>query len=218
MIRILSRKFSARVFRIAVLVTAAWLVIQSVTRQQRGLEEAFPKTDFSNAIVAMSEIRPGGPPRDGIPALDEPRFIPADRAGWLDPDEPVVVVSAGGETRACPLQIMIWHEIVNDGVAGMPVVVLAGDAARSTLDRRRISDSRKVPSLNAFDRRVGDRVLTFDRDRDAIVDRETGSRWNALGRAVAGPLAGERLEPVTGGVHFAFAWLAFRPDSAIFRR
>jgi len=49
----------------------------------------------------------------------------------------------------------------------------------------------------------------------SIEDRQTGSHWNALGEAVSGPLKGTRLEAVPGGVHFAFAWLAFRPDSEI---
>ena len=53
---------------------------------------------------------------------------------------------------------------------------------------------------------------------DRIVDRETGSGWDLLGRAVSGPLKGERLPPAEGGVHFAFAWLAFNPESEIYGR
>ena len=58
-------------------------------------------------------------------------------------------------------------------------------------------------------------MLEFALRDGTIVDRQTGSLWNLLGQAVAGPLAGARLQPAAGGVHFAFAWLAFNPDSEI---
>jgi hypothetical protein len=58
--------------------------------------------------------------------------------------------------------------------------------------------------------------MRFERIDGDFVDRETGSRWNALGQAITGPLKGQRLRAVDSGVHFAFAWLAFRPDSDIY--
>jgi len=51
-----------------------------------------------------------------------------------------------------------------------------------------------------------------------VVDRDSGSHWDQLGRAVGGPLEGARLTPAVGGVHFAFAWLAFNPDTEIYRK
>lgn len=95
------------------------------------------------------------------------------------------------------------------------MVVIAADEAFSALDREKIARSRSVPSLNAFDRRLDDRVLTFEMREGEIFDIETGSRWTPLGQSVEGPLAGERLDGLPGGVHFAFAWLAFRPDTSI---
>jgi hypothetical protein len=64
---------------------------------------------------------------------------------------------------------------------------------------------------------VSDRVLEFAQRDGAFIDQATGSRWNILGEAVAGPLKGQRLAALDGGVHFAFAWLAFNPDSEIVR-
>lgn len=72
-----------------------------------------------------------------------------------------------------------------------------------------------IPAAGAFRCGAGGRLLDFALRDDAIEDRQTGSHWNALGEAVSGPLKGTRLEAVPGGVHFAFAWLAFRPDSEI---
>ena len=86
----------------------------------------------------------------------------------------------------------------------------------SVLDESVIRDSREIPSATAYDRRMGERVLTFVHEERGIVDRETGTRWNLFGTGTEGPLRGRQLEPVGAGVHFAFAWLAFNPDSDIY--
>ena len=82
------------------------------------------KTDLTRRAVPLQEIVSGGPPKDGIPAIDRPRFETARAAGrWLKDREPVMVVEHQGTARAYPLSIMIWNEIVNDVVAGLPVSV-----------------------------------------------------------------------------------------------
>ncbi|MGE3858059.1 MAG: DUF3179 domain-containing (seleno)protein, partial [Dehalococcoidia bacterium] len=82
------------------------------------------KTDFTRRTVPFGEIQSGGPPKDGIPAIDDPKFAPiAEGARFLAPDEPVMVVSHGDEVAAYPLRILIWHEIVNDTIGGEPIVV-----------------------------------------------------------------------------------------------
>lgn len=81
------------------------------------------RTDFGRSTVNLREIRSGGPPRDGIPPIDRPRFQSVGEVDWLKDVEPVVAVLHGGEARAYPLQILIWHEIVNDAVGGTPVAV-----------------------------------------------------------------------------------------------
>ncbi|MGH2557497.1 MAG: DUF3179 domain-containing (seleno)protein, partial [Thermomicrobiales bacterium] len=82
------------------------------------------QTDFSKHSVNLSEIRSGGPPRDGIPPIDDPKYVAiADADGWLEAMEPVVVVVRNNQARAYPLQIMVWHEIVNDVLGGEPTLV-----------------------------------------------------------------------------------------------
>ena len=336
-------------------------------------------TDFSKYSIDLSDIMSGGPPKDGIPPIDNPKFVSTAKAAkWLDPEEPVMVFGHGGETKAYPLQILIWHEIVNDTVGGRPVVVtfcplcnsaivfdrrvkgrvldfgttgklrnsdlvmwdrqtqswwqqltgegivgsytgtrltflpspmvsfttfrenfpqgrvlsretgnyrdygsnpyvrydspgnrpflmkgavdrrlpamerviaiesgklakaypfgllreakvindqLGGKAyvilfragTRSALDRGLISDSRDVGTGAVYSRHLEGRRLTFASKGGKTVDRETGSQWNILGQAVAGPLRGKQLEPVVHAQHFAFAWLAFRPQSKIWQ-
>jgi len=148
----------------------------------------WPKTDFEKASVSFEEIRSGGPPKDGIPPIDDPVFVPVAEAEDLPPQEPVIGVILKGEAKAYPLRILMWHEIVNDEVGGVPVSVTF------------------CPLCNAaivFDRRVGARVLDFGttgklRRSDLVMyDRQTESWWQQfMGEAIVGDLTGTRLKVV----------------------
>jgi len=88
----------------------------------------------------------------------------------------------------------------------------------SPLDSASIREGRPISAAAAFDRRVAGRILEFSFEGGRIVDRSTGSAWNILGEATSGTLKGQRLAPIPeSGVHFAFAWLAFNPDSEVVR-
>jgi hypothetical protein len=370
-----------RLARILVLPVLGWWLIQALVltgHAQPHFEEEWTGTDFSQRNVRMEEITRGGPPRDGIPAIDEPEFVSTTAAAhWLLPQEPVIALEHGGEARAYPLQILLYHEIVNDRVAGTPVAVTfcplcysaivfdrrvngttldfgtTGRVRKSDLvmydrqseswwqqftgtgligkytgvslvrlpsmitsfavfrssypagrvlsqatgsnrpygnnpypgydgssstpflfnepldprlppmerilalqveDRQRIypfSLLRNQPVINdilngsavaifskadvlsavdaaaiersretlmaaAFDRELSGKTLTFRQDGDKIVDGGTGSVWNIYGKAVSGPLTGQSLTTVDSGIHFAFAWLAFYPETEIY--
>ncbi len=338
------------------------------------------KTDFSKSIVNIEEIESGGPPKDGIPSIDRPKFISIEQANqWLNSQEPVIVLTLEGQTRAYPIQILIYHEIVNDKLADIPVSVtfcplcnasivfdrrvggevldfgitgklrksdmimydrqteswwqqftgkgiigtyagtelkqisasiVAYDDFRSTypaglvlsdetgysrpygknpyrgydqigdhpflfkgkidkrlpamervlfvrhgaqqrlypfslvkkssvindelgdlkiavfgimgtlsaLDAEDISKSKKIVSVTAWSRHLDDQILSFEFFDNHIRDMETGSLWNILGKAIAGPYTGRQLNTVDSGVNFAFAWLAFNPDSDIYHK
>jgi hypothetical protein len=79
--------------------------------------------NIDNAIVPTDEILSGGPPKDGIPAIVNPQFIRPKEAEFLKPDDKVIGVQAGDETRAYPIKILNWHEVVNDTIGGVPIVV-----------------------------------------------------------------------------------------------
>jgi hypothetical protein len=369
-----------RAARVIFLACAGWLGLANVAPAQFPDSSAWPKTDFGKRLVEMDEIQSGGPPKDGIPPIDQPSFETIEQASaWIDPREPVIALEIAGKAKAYPIQILTWHEIVNDELGGVPVAVtfcplcnasivfdrrmngqvldfgttgklrksdlvmydrqteswwqqftgraivgaMAGailervpaqivafedyaaayaegavlsrrtghrrDYGRnpyrgydtiegqpflffdavddrlppmervlnvtfgerhklypfsalaenpvindvfastpvavfsksgtlSALDRSEIAASREVPSATAYERRLDGRELTFELTEDGIRDLETGSRWNLFGRAVDGPLRGRRLPEVESGVHFAFAWLAFRPQSEIHGR
>jgi hypothetical protein len=143
-------------------------------------------TDFSKHSVSYDEILSGGPPRDGIRSIDDPKFISNDEAvDWLADNEPVIALELNGDARAYPLQIITWHEIVNDIVGGVPAVVTFCPLCNSAL---------------AFDRRVGDQVFEFGvsgllRNSDLIMyDRTTETLWQQFtGDGIVGQLTGERL-------------------------
>lgn len=139
-------------------------------------------------VVDVSRIRPGGPPPDGIPPIDAPRFERTSDVTWLSDGEAVLALTVNGQARAYPVQILIWHEIVNDTVAGTPVAVTYCPLCNSAL---------------AFDRRVGERLVTFGTSGSlylsalVMYDRQTESLWSQIeGRAIAGVLAGTRLTRV----------------------
>jgi hypothetical protein len=337
------------------------------------------KTDFSKSIVNIEEIESGGPPKDGIPSIDKPKFISIKQANqWLNSQEPVIVLTLGGQVRAYPLQILIYHEIVNDELVDIPVsitfcplcnasivfdrrvdgvvldfgvtgklrksdmimydrqteswwqqftgkgiigayagntlkqipasIVAYGDfraaypaglvlsdetgysrpygknpykgydhvgdypflfngeidkrlpamervlfvrhgeqqrlypfslvkklsvindeigdlkiaifgkqGTLSVLDAGEIHKSRKIVSATAWSRQLDGQTLSFDFSDNQIRDTETGSHWNILGKAMTGSYAGRQLNKVDSGVHFAFAWLAFNPNSDIYQ-
>lgn len=106
-----------------VMTVDAATAAQARERLERALRAPWA-TDFTRATIAFDEIMTGGPPKDGIPSIDDPQFESvADADEWLDELEAVQVVDINGDARAYPVQVMVWHELVNDTVGGEPVVI-----------------------------------------------------------------------------------------------
>ena len=97
---------------------------EQIRRKYERLLQADWRTDFSRTSIDYDEIMTGGPPKDGIPAIDEPAFESVAEADeWLDDREAVQAVDINGDARAYPVQVMVWHELVNDTVGGEAVVI-----------------------------------------------------------------------------------------------
>jgi hypothetical protein len=169
------------------------------------------RTDTSKALVPLDEIIPGGPPPDGIPAIDQPVFIaPPAADAWLGAREPVVALELNGDARAYPLQILVWHEIVNDTVGGRAVTVTFCPLCNSAL---------------AFDRLVDGTILDFGtsgmlyRSDLVMYDRQTHSLWAQMeGRAVVGTKAGTRLRLVPAATLAYDEWKAAHPGGKVLSR
>lgn len=142
--------------------------------------------DLTNASIPAEKILPGGPVKDGIPSIDSPRFIPVDQVSWLKGDDQVLSLSINGVTRAYPIAILNWHEIVNDNISGLPVVVSYCPLCGTGM---------------AFSARVDANVLEFGvsgllYNSDVLLyDRQTQSLWSQLmSESVSGPMRGSKLE------------------------
>ena len=146
---------------------------------------AWPDTDFKTCIVSVDEIMSGGPGKDGIPTIDDVYVRSVDNATELTDQEPVISMTIEGKSRAWPLRYLIWHEIANDTLGGVPISVTY------------------CPLCNAaivFDRRIDDTVLDFGttgnlRKSDLVMyDRQTESWWQQFtGQAIIGARAGQTL-------------------------
>ena len=79
--------------------------------------------DLDRTLVPKEEILSGGPTKDGIPAILEPKFLKPDEADFLNPDDQVIGIKIGAQARAYPIKILNWHEVVNDSIDGKPIVV-----------------------------------------------------------------------------------------------
>jgi hypothetical protein len=79
--------------------------------------------NIDNAIVPKDEILSGGPPKDGIPAILSPKFIRPGETEFLEHNDQVIGVRVSDEARAYPVKILNWHEVVNDTINGVPIVV-----------------------------------------------------------------------------------------------
>ncbi|MDQ3633224.1 MAG: DUF3179 domain-containing protein [Acidobacteriota bacterium] len=147
------------------------------------------KTNIGKRSIELDEIISGGPGKDGIPALVDPKFVSLEEAGkWLGEKEPVISLVIDGEARAYPLQILIWHEIINDEFNGVPVAVTFCPLCYSAI---------------AFDRRLDGKTYNFGvsgmlRHSDMIMfDRETESWWQQItGEAIVGDLTGKELKQI----------------------
>jgi hypothetical protein len=178
------------------ILAALWLVsslaycavAQADARIERFKQAGWGETDFSQSSIDLGEILSGGPPKDGIPSIDQPKFSSPAEISDIAGREPVVSLVIDGDARGYPLRVLTWHEIVNDTVGGEPVAVTY------------------CPLCNAaivFERTVKGKVLDFGttgllRNSDLVMyDRQTQSWWQQFtGEAIVGAMLGTELRLV----------------------
>ncbi len=169
----------------------------------------WPDTDFeTTSVESWVEIMSGGPPKDGIPAITDPGFLPVADKPPLPDAEPVITLEmAGAAPRAYPIRYLTWHEIVNDTVGGVPVAVTFCPLCNSAL---------------TFDRRVGDAVLEFGvsgklRHSDMIMyDRQTESWWQqATAEGIVGTYTGATLTALPSWMESYGQFRARHPEGLV---
>lgn len=164
--------------------------------------------DVTRHTIPVAQMQSGGPPKNGIPALDHPGFVSlaeADRT--LKPDDIVLGIELGGLAKAYPVRILNWHEVVNDDVGSQPVLItwcpLCGSAV--------VFDPRPDGQRHAF----GVSGLLYQQNL-LLFDRETESLWSQLyGRAVAGPSAGTALRLLPANMTAWREWRAQHPQTLV---
>jgi len=145
--------------------------------------------DISNALVPAELILSGGPQKDGIPALDNPSFISATDAKFLNGSDRVLGMNYQGVTKAYPIKILNYHEIVNDEFNGDPIVITFCPLCGSGIAYSAIINGKKY--------HFGVSGLLYNSDV-LLYDRETESLWSQImNKAISGPLQGYRLQTIT---------------------
>lgn len=171
----------------------------------------WPNTDFSKKSVDFNDIMSGGPGKDGIPSVLNPRFIQVGEENKLGDREPVMTVELAGQTpRAYPIRYLMWHEIVNDVIGGTPIAVTFCPLCNSGI---------------TFDRRLKNgTILTMGvtgklRNSDMIMyDHETESWWQQfLGVGIVGELTDVKLKKLPSWMESWSDYKARNPDALVMR-
>lgn len=142
-------------------------------------------TDGVKHSISLDEIVGGGPPKDGIPSIDNPKFVAAADASFVADEEPGLAVELEGIARFYPFQIMVWHEIVNDSFNGRRVLLTYCPLCLSGI---------------VFDPLVKGEQVEFGTSGKlwnsnlVMYDRKTDSLWSQiLGEAIVGEMTGTKL-------------------------
>lgn len=162
--------------------------------------------DLSNSNIPLDEIKDGGPPKDGIPSIDNPKFVSSNKASLAGNDR-VLGVKENGIAKAYPIKIMNYHEIVNDHLGDQPVVITYCPLCGSGI---------------AFDAAIKGKAQTFGvsgllYNSDVLLfDRETESLWSQLRyEAVSGTMAGEQLKVLNTTNTTWKAWKSKNPNTLV---
>jgi len=140
-------------------------------------------------IVHPSKIRGGGPPKDGIPSIDNPKFQPMSEVDWIEDNELVLALTYKGEEKVYPLQILVWHEIVNDYVAGDPILITYCPLCGTGLAFSPILKGERV-EFGTSGKLYNSNLVMYDRLTDTY--------WTQVeGQAIIGELAGTILDPIS---------------------
>ena len=159
-------------------------------------------------IVDPQKIIGGGPPKDGIPSIDNPKFVSLEEADqWIEDNELVLAIIYKGVTRVYPLQIMVWHEIVNDIIAGDPILITYCPLCGSGIAYER--------QINGEEVEFGTSGKLYNSNL-VMYDRKTDSYWSQIeGLAIVGELTGTKLIPISIDTVVWRDWKKGHPDSEV---
>ncbi len=165
------------------------------------------ETDGVKHSIPLDKIKGGGPPKDGIPSIDDPIFANVQDSHFMSDFDTVIGLKINGEAKAYPLFILVWHEIVNDKVGGTPVSVTYCPLCYTNQVFERVIDGQEV-EFGTSGKLYNSNLLMYD--------RLTDSYWSqALGTAVKGELTGYQLNLVPFDVITWGDWKKLHPDTLV---
>ncbi len=188
------------IVRTGLAATALSILASGAMAQVNFWKHEWPNTDFTRTSVDFIEILSGGPPKDGIPAVDDPTFLKVADEDRLGAREPVIALELDGQVpRAYPIRYLTWHEIVNDVIDGRNITVTFCPLCNSAL---------------VFDGQVNGKLRTFGvsgklRNSDMVMyDRQTESWWQqAIGEGIVGEHMGDQLTQLPSWME---SWAEFK--------
>ncbi len=150
----------------------------------------------------------GGPPRDGIPSIDNPKFVTLVEADqWIEDNELVLGITYKGVKRVYPLQIMVWHEIVNETIAGDSLLITYCPLCGSGIAFERVINGEAV-EFGTSGKLYNSNLVMYD--------RKTETYWSQIdGRAIFGELTGMKLKMVRIDTVTWKEWKTAHPDSEV---
>lgn len=159
-------------------------------------------------LVDPENIQSGGPPKDGIPSIDIPKYVTVEQADeWIQDNELVLAIIHKNVTRVYPLQILVWHEIVNDWIADDPILITYCPLCGSGI---------------AYNRTIKGEVVEFGTSGKlynsnlVMYDRKTNSYWTQIdGLAIVGELTGTKLIPLSIDTVVWRDWKSAHPGSEV---
>jgi len=181
-------------------------ILPSIANDEN-LDENIMVTNGLKHLVPLDKIRSGGPPKDGIPSIDNPKFVVASEADFLSGSDTVIGLEINGESKAYPLLILVWHEIVNDTVGGVPVAVTYCPLCYTNQVFERVLNGQEV-EFGTSGKLYNSNLVMYD--------RLTESYWSqAIGQAITGELTGYELKIIPFDVISWNDWKELHPDTQV---
>lgn len=181
--------------------------ISVATAQPSPHRNPLDQFNTTGLIIPRQQIHSGGPAKDGIPALFRPKLGPIAKAKFLPPHARVIGLTINGLARAYPINVLNWHEVINDELGGIPVAVVYCPLC---------------DSVSVIDRRLDNRLMSFGvsgllhNSNVLLYDRNDNALWSQVGfTAISGPNVGKSLRHLPWEITRLSDWQQKHPDSTV---